>query len=83
MTTGYFTIIGFIGLVVPHLVRLSLGPSHRTLIPGAALLGAALMILADLVARIMITPAEIPVSLVTSALGAPFFLWLIARSRPI
>ena len=49
----------------------------------AALLGAALMILADLVARIMITPAEIPVSLVTSALGAPFFLWLIARSRPI
>ena len=76
-------IIGFIGLVVPHLVRLTLGPSHSTLIPGAALLGAALMILADLVARIMITPAEIPVSLVTSALGAPFFLWLIARSRPV
>ena len=76
-------IIGFIGLVVPHLVRLSLGPSHKSLIPGSALLGAVLMILADLVARTTITPAEIPVSLVTSALGAPFFLWLISRSRPV
>ena len=75
--------IGFIGLVVPHLVRLSLGPTHKLLIPGSALLGASLAILADLVARMIIIPAEIPVSLVTSALGAPFFLWLIARARPV
>ena len=75
--------IGFIGLVVPHLVRLSFGPTHKLLIPGSALLGASLAILADLVARMIIIPAEIPVSLVTSALGAPFFLWLIARARPV
>ncbi|MEM1435964.1 MAG: iron ABC transporter permease [Pseudomonadota bacterium] len=75
-------IIGFVGLVVPHLVRLMLGAGHRLLVPGAALLGASLMICADLVARTVIVPAELPVSLVTSALGAPFFLWLIARMRP-
>ena len=74
-------IIGFVGLVVPHLVRLLLGPSHKTLLPGSALLGAFLMIAADLVARTVIVPAELPVSLVTSALGAPFFLWLVARVR--
>ena len=79
----YFVEHGFIGLVVPHLVRLSIGPSHKLLIPGSALLGASLAILADLVSRTVIIPAEIPVSLVTSALGAPFFLWLIARARPV
>ena len=75
-------IVGFVGLVVPHLVRLAIGASHRFLLPGAALLGAALAMLADLVSRIVAAPAEVPVSLVTSALGAPFFLWLIARVRP-
>ena len=75
-------IIGFVGLVVPHLVRLLLGASHRWVLPGAALLGAALTVLADLLARTVAAPEEIPVSLVTSALGAPFFLWLIARVRP-
>ena len=75
-------IIGFIGLVVPHMVRLLLGAGHRWVLPGAALLGGALTILADLLARTVASPAEIPVSLVTSALGAPFFLWLIARVRP-
>ena len=74
-------IIGFVGLVVPHLVRLLFGVSHRILIPGSALLGACLMISADLVSRIVIIPSELPVGLVTSALGAPFFLWLIARAR--
>lgn len=76
-------IIGFVGLVVPHLVRLLIGPAHRLLLPGAVLLGSALMIVADLFARIVITPAELPVSLVTSALGAPFFLWLISRMRQV
>ena len=75
-------IIGFVGLVVPHLVRLLLGASHRWVLPGAALLGASLTVLADLLARTVAAPAEIPVSLVTSALGAPFFLWLITRVRP-
>ncbi|MBH64684.1 MAG: hypothetical protein CL569_19995 [Alphaproteobacteria bacterium] len=75
-------IVGFVGLIVPHLVRLIVGPSHLYLLPGAALLGAAITIAADLLARTIITPAELPVSLVTSALGAPFFLWLVARVRP-
>ena len=76
-------IIGFVGLVVPHLVRLLGGAGHCWVLPGSALLGAALTILADLLARTIAAPAEIPLSLVTSALGAPFFLWLIARARPI
>lgn len=75
-------IVGFVGLVVPHLARLLVGPGHRYLMPAAALLGAGLTMLADLVARTVTAPAELPVSLVTSALGAPFFLWLIARVRP-
>lgn len=75
-------IIGFVGLVVPHLVRLLIGPGHPFLLPGSACLGAALMIAADVVARTLIVPAELPVSLVTSALGAPLFLWLVARVRP-
>ena len=75
-------IVGFVGLVVPHLVRLGLGAAHRHLLPGSALLGATLTILADTLARTAAAPAELPVSLITSALGAPFFLWLIARQRP-
>ncbi|MEM6512681.1 MAG: iron ABC transporter permease [Pseudomonadota bacterium] len=74
-------IVAFVGLVVPHLVRLMGGAPNRFVLPAAGLLGAALSILADLVARTAVVPAELPVSLVTSALGAPFFLWLIARMR--
>lgn len=74
-------IVGFVGLVVPHLVRLLIGSTHRFVLPGSALLGAALTVLADTLARTAVAPAEIPVSLVTSAIGAPFFLWLISRVR--
>lgn len=74
-------IIGFVGLVVPHLARLLGGVQHRYLLPASALLGAALTVVADLGARTLISPAELPVGLVTSAIGAPFFLWLIARMR--
>lgn len=74
-------IISFVGLVVPHLVRMLGGASHRFVLPGSALLGAALAVLADLLARTVVIPAEIPVGLVTSALGAPFFLWLITKVR--
>ena len=73
--------IGFIGLVVPHLVRLTLGPDHRYVLPGSALLGASLLLGADLVARLLIAPAELPIGIVTAAVGAPFFLWLIVRQR--
>jgi iron complex transport system permease protein len=74
-------VIGFVGLVVPHLMRLMAGPMHRRLLPGAALLGAALLTLADLAARTLAAPAELPIGLVTSALGAPFFLALLLKQR--
>ena len=75
-------IVAFVGLVVPHLVRMMVGANHRLVLPGSLLLGAALAVAADVVARIVVTPAELPVGLVTSAIGAPFFLYLIARVRP-
>jgi iron complex transport system permease protein len=74
-------IVGFIGLVVPHLLRLVIGPDHRYLFPGAALLGASLLLGADLVARTLVAPAELPIGVVTAALGAPFFLGLLIRNR--
>ncbi len=74
--------IGFVGLVVPHLVRLALGPDHRTLVPASALLGAILLLLADLFARTMAAPAEVPIGIVTALGGAPFFLWLLLREKP-
>ncbi len=73
-------LIGFVGLVVPHLVRLGFGADHRLVLPGAALLGGTLLVLADLLARSLAAPAELPVGVVTALLGAPFFLWLL-RSR--
>ena len=73
--------IGFVGLVVPHLVRLLGGVNHNYLLPGSALLGAGLMIIADLLSRVILQPAEIPVGLITSAIGSPFFLWLIFRLK--
>ncbi len=73
--------IQFVGLVVPNLLRLMLGPDHRLLLPASAFGGAVLMILADLVARLVIAPAELPAGIVTAALGAPFFLWLLLRHR--
>lgn len=71
--------IGFVGLVVPHLVRLIAGVNHSYVIIGSALLGSSLMVIADLLARTLIQPAELPVGLITSAIGSPFFLWLIFR----
>jgi iron complex transport system permease protein len=76
-------IIGFVGLVVPHLLRLSLGPDHRWLLPGSALLGAALLILADMLARSLVTPAELPIGIITALVGGPFFLWLLTRRRRV
>ncbi|HAT1616053.1 TPA: iron ABC transporter permease, partial [Raoultella ornithinolytica] len=74
-------VIGFIGLVVPHLIRMWLGPDHRALVPGSLLAGAILLLLADTLARTVAAPAEMPVGLLTSMLGAPWFLWLIFRQQ--
>jgi iron complex transport system permease protein len=72
-------VIGFVGLVVPHLVRMWLGADHRAVLPGSVLAGALLLLVADTLARSLVAPAEMPVGLLTSLLGAPWFLWLIFR----
>ncbi len=74
-------VIGFIGLVVPHLMRMTAGPSHRTLIPLSALGGAAVLVWADLAARTLAAPAEIPLGVLTALVGSPFFFWLLRRTR--
>lgn len=74
-------IIGFLGLLVPHCLRLWLGPGHRLLIPASMLGGALLLIVADTLARTLASPAEIPVGLLTSLLGGPYFLWLLLKGR--
>ncbi|UFN49912.1 iron ABC transporter permease [Roseomonas sp. OT10] len=73
--------IGFVGLVVPHLVRMTVGPDHRVVLPCAALLGAALLVAADLVARSLVAPSELPIGVITGLVGAPFFLWLLRHRR--
>lgn len=73
--------IGFIGLVIPHLVRFKFGADHRWVIPASAICGAILLLWADTLARTMIAPAEIPVGMLTSFLGAPYFLWLVIKYK--
>jgi iron complex transport system permease protein len=74
-------LIGFVGLFAPHVTRLIVGPSHRRLLPAAALLGATFLVLADLLARAVLAPTEIPVGILTAFVGGPFFLWLLRRER--
>ena len=71
--------IGFIGIVVPHLVRLIVGSDHRIVLPASVLFGAAFLVACDLAARTVIAPVEIPVGVVTAIIGGPFFLWLLVR----
>lgn len=73
--------IGFVGIVVPHLLRLLSGPDHRMLLPNAALLGAALLLAADVVSRVIIAPAELPIGILTALIGGPFFLFIMLRQR--
>jgi iron complex transport system permease protein len=73
--------IGFVGLVVPHLVRLLVGPDHRILLPASLLAGGSLLLFSDLLARLLLAPAELPIGIVTALLGAPFFLYLLMRGR--
>ena len=81
MLVAFTGIIGFISLVAPHMLRLAAGPDHRIVIPGAALLGAALTVCADMVARTVAAPAEMPIGILTALIGAPFFLALLLKQR--
>lgn len=74
-------LIGFVGLVVPHAVRLVLGPEHRLLIPASAAVGAAFVVIADLLARTIISSGELPVGIITALIGAPFFIYLLRHTR--
>ncbi len=74
-------IIGFVGLIIPHMMRLILGPDHRLLIPASLLAGAMFLTLADTFARMVMQPAEMPVGIVTAVIGAPFFVYLLARKK--
>ena len=71
--------IGFVGIVVPHLVRLLVGVDHRIVLPASALFGASFLVACDLVARTLLAPVEIPVGVITAMIGGPFFLWLLVR----
>lgn len=76
-------LLGFVGLIVPHIARLIIGPDHRYLFPASAILGAALVMLCDTIARVILDPVEIPVGIILSLLGAPFFLYLLRDRRKI
>lgn len=76
-------VIGFVGLVVPHLIRLLAGADHRIVIPGSALLGAILLTGADLLARTLVAPAELPIGIITALLGAPLFLYMLVKNRAV
>ncbi len=73
--------VGFIGIIVPHLVRLLVGSDHRVVLPASALFGAAFLIACDVVARTAMSPLELPVGVITALIGGPFFLWLLVRKR--
>jgi iron complex transport system permease protein len=73
-------LIGFVGLVVPHVLRMLFGPDHRLLVPAAFFGGASFLVLADLLARVAAAPAELPVGVITAIVGGPFFLILLRRS---
>jgi iron complex transport system permease protein len=73
--------IGFIGIIVPHLVRLLVGADHRVVLPASTFLGAAFLVLCDIGARTVIAPMELPVGIITALVGGPFFLWLLVRKR--
>jgi iron complex transport system permease protein len=74
-------VVGFVGIVVPHLLRLVIGPAHRLLLPASMLLGAGLMVGADTLARTIVAPADMPIGILTAAIGAPFFLGMLLRQR--
>lgn len=74
-------IIGFVGLIIPHIVRILTGPDHRTLLPFSILTGAIFLVLSDTLARTLVVPAELPIGIITSVFGAPYFLYLLYRNK--
>lgn len=80
-SVAFTGLISFVGLIVPHLLRLIIGPDHRFLLPASAIFGAILLLTADLIARTLVAPAEMPIGVLTAIVGAPFFLWLLLRDR--
>ncbi len=74
-------LVGFVGLIVPHVARLILGPDHRLLLPASFLSGAIFLVLADLIARVLLAPSELPLGVVTALVGAPFFIYLLRRTK--
>lgn len=75
--------IGFIGIIVPHLLRQTIGPDHRTLIFNSGLLGAIILVFADMISRMIVAPSELPIGIITAILGAPVFLWVLLRQRNV
>jgi len=73
--------VGFIGIVIPHLVRLIVGADHRLVLPASAFGGAAFLVLCDTISRTALSPLEVPVGVITAIIGGPFFLWLLIRNR--
>jgi iron complex transport system permease protein len=74
-------IIGFVGIMVPHFMRLIFGSDHRLLLPVSALFGASFLIVADTIARIVLAPSELPVGVITALCGAPYFIFLLKRNK--
>jgi len=74
-------IIGFVGLIVPHIVRLVIGPDHRILIPASGLVGGIFLIVADTLSRTIIAPTEVPVGIITALAGGPFFIYLLRKTK--
>ncbi|WP_162045946.1 FecCD family ABC transporter permease [Vibrio taketomensis] len=81
VTVALAGIIGFIGLIVPHLARMMIGPNYRSLLPVSMLLGALLLLVADMLARTIVAPLDMPVGIVTALIGTPFFLWLLIKQK--
>lgn len=81
VTVALAGMIGFIGLIVPHLSRMLIGPNYKTLLPVTVLLGALLLLFADMLARTVVAPLDMPVGIVTALIGAPFFVWLLIKQK--
>jgi iron complex transport system permease protein len=81
VAVSFSGVIGFVGLVVPHILRLIWGPDYRRLIPLSILLGASTLLSADVIARWIMAPSVLPVGIVTAMVGAPFFLWILRRAK--
>ena len=81
VATAMVGVIAFVGLVVPHILRMWRSSDYRFLVPASALLGAALMEIVDVIARIIVPPAELPIGIITAVVGAPIFLWILLREQ--